>query len=253
MAVVMPFACLLGDHGVITHLEDAVEACEVGRIVRRHQHREVLSLTEEKSIDNFPAGLIEGRVGFIEQKNFRALHDCAGNQAALQLSARERVHRSVGEVGESHAFEGEVDGVVAMETFFQPTVVGVSAHLDESAQLQRKIGRQVRALGEVGDMPPSGPRGRVTDEHRPAFRRRQSSEDAEQGGLTRAVRADERRPAPAGNFEARVAERRRSIGPSPCRESSGENGDSSAARLLWRCIREGWKQCEHRSAEATRP
>ena len=87
MAVVVAGAGVTGGNGTVAHLEDAVEAAEVGRVVRGHHDSEGRAFFKEEAIDNFAAWLVEGRVGLVEQENLRALDDGAGDEAALQLAA----------------------------------------------------------------------------------------------------------------------------------------------------------------------
>ena len=116
--------------GAFAHLEDAVEATEIGRVVRGHHNGEGMALLKEEAVDDFAARLVEGRVGFVEQEDFGALDDGAGDERALQLAAGQRVDRALGEFGQAEAREREVDGFVAVLTFFEPSMVGVGAHLD---------------------------------------------------------------------------------------------------------------------------
>ena len=151
MAVVMARARVTGGHGAVADLQDAVEAGEVGRIVRRHHDGEGVALLEEEAFDDLAARGVERGVRFVEQQDFGALHERAGEERALQLAAGERVDRAVGELRQAELREGPVDGVVAMTAFLEPAVVRVRAHLHEPADEQREAFGQLRTLGEVGD------------------------------------------------------------------------------------------------------
>ena len=83
MAVVVAGAGVPGGDGTITHLKDAVEAAEVGGVVRGHHDGEGRAFFEEETVDDLAARLIEGRVGFVEQENFGALDDGASDECAL--------------------------------------------------------------------------------------------------------------------------------------------------------------------------
>ena len=83
MAVVVAGAGVPGGDGTITHLKDAVEAAEVGGVVRGHHDREGVTLFEEEAVDDLAARLVERRIGFVQQQDLRALHDGPRNQPAL--------------------------------------------------------------------------------------------------------------------------------------------------------------------------
>ena len=178
MAVVVARAGVLREHGAAAQFEDAVEAREVGRIVRRHQDRERVALVEEEALDDLAARRVERGVGLIEQQHFGALHEGAGDERALQLAAGKRVHRSVGQCRQAQLREGLVDGGFAVAAFLEPSVVRVRPHLHQPAEEERKTFRQLGALREIGD-PAATQRGRrAGDEDFAGLRRDESGEDA---------------------------------------------------------------------------
>ena len=59
MAVVVAGAGVARRDGPVAHLEDTVEAAEVGGIVRGHHDGEGRALLEEKTVDDFAARLVE--------------------------------------------------------------------------------------------------------------------------------------------------------------------------------------------------
>jgi hypothetical protein len=67
MAVVVARAGVARDDGAFAHLEDAVEATEVGRVMCRHHDGESVALLEEEAVDDFAARLVEGRVGLVKE------------------------------------------------------------------------------------------------------------------------------------------------------------------------------------------
>ena len=181
MAVVVAGAGVAGDDGAVAHLEDAVEAAEVGRVVRRHHDGEGVALLEEEAVDDFAAWLVEGRVRLVEQQDLGALHDGARDERPLQLSAGQRMDRTLRQLGQPETRQREVDGFVAVLTFFEPSVMGVGAHLDQAPELEREGLGEVRALGEVGDATPAEARGFTGDQDFSGPNRRQPGEHPQQG------------------------------------------------------------------------
>ena len=164
MAVVVAGAGVARRDGPVAHLEDTVEAAEVGGIVRGHHDGEGRALLEEKTVDDFAARLVEGCVGLVEEEDLRALHDGPGDERALQLAAGQRVDRSLRESGQTEARQREVDGFVTMPAFLEPSVVGVGAHLHQAPKLEREIFGEMRPLGEVGDATAAEARGFAGDQ-----------------------------------------------------------------------------------------
>ena len=160
MAVVVAGTGVAGDDHAIAHLEDAVETAEVGRIMRGHHDGERGAGLQEEAVDDLAARLVEGRVRFVEQQEFRALDDRAGDQRALELAAGQGVDRAVGEFRQAEAGQRPVDGLVAVPAFLEPAVVRVGAHLHEPSDKEGEAFRELRTLREVGD-PAAADAGRV--------------------------------------------------------------------------------------------
>lgn len=83
MAVVVAGAGVPGGDGTITHLKDAIEAAEVGGVVRGHHDGEGRAFFEEETVDDLAARLIEGRIRLVEQEDLSALDDSAGDERTL--------------------------------------------------------------------------------------------------------------------------------------------------------------------------
>ena len=243
---------MAGGDGAIAHLEDAVEAAEVGGVVRGHHDREGRAFFEEEAVDDFAARLVEGRVRFVEQEDFRALDDGAGDERALELAAGQGVDRAFREFGQAKARQRQVDGFVAVAAFLEPSVVGVRTHLHQAAELEREVFGELRALREVGDTTAAEARGLSGDERLAGADRRESGEHPEQGRFAGAIGADERGPAAAGNFESGVVEREGSVSAGRGGELLGEDGDAWAAVLLFLRVRYHRQDGEDGVAEMTR-
>ena len=121
---------MAGGDGAVAHLKDTVEAPEVGGVVGGHHDGEGRPFFEEETVDDLAARLIEGRVGFVEQENFGALDDGAGDERALQLASRQGVDWTLREIGQAETRQRAIDDFVAMTAFLEPSMVGVGAHLD---------------------------------------------------------------------------------------------------------------------------
>ena len=206
MAVIMPGAGVTGGDGAVAHLNDAVKAVEVGGVVCGHHDGEGRPLFEEKTVDDFAARLIEGRVGLVKEENLGTLDDGAGDECALQLATRQRVDWTIGEFDQAEARERSVNAFVTMPAFFEPSVMGVGAHLDQATELEGEEFGEVRALGKVSDATAAEARGFAGDQHFTRADRGEAGEHAEKGGFAGAIGADERGSAAAGNLESRIME-----------------------------------------------
>jgi len=79
MAVVVAGAGVAGGDGSVAHLNDTVEAAEVGGVVCGHHDGEGRTFFEEETVDDLAARLIKGRIRLVEQEDFGALDDGAGS------------------------------------------------------------------------------------------------------------------------------------------------------------------------------
>jgi len=232
MAVFVPRAGVAGGNGAVAHFNDAVEAAEVGGVVGGHHDGKDRTCFKEDPVDDLTARLVEGRVGFVEKENLGALDDGAGDERALQLAARQRVDRAIGEFGQVEALERSVNGFVAVPTFFEPSVMGIGAHLDQATEFEGEEFGEVRALGKVGDTTATEAWRFAGDQYFAGADRGEAGEYPEQGGFAGAIGADECRPADAGNLEARIMEGDWSVKTGGGGELLGGYGDAGAAVLL---------------------
>ena len=69
--------------GAVAHLEDTVEAAEVGGVVGGHHDGEGRPFFEEETVDDFAARLIEGCVGLVKEENLGTLDDGASDKCTL--------------------------------------------------------------------------------------------------------------------------------------------------------------------------
>ena len=154
------------------------------------------------------------------------------------------------EIGQAETRQRAIDDFVAMTAFLEPSMVGVGAHLEQTAKFEGEEFGEVRPLGKVGDAAAAEARRFAGDQHFARADRRESGKHAEDSGFAGAVGADERGAASAGNFKGRIMEGDRSVKAGGRGELLGRDGDTWASVRLLRRVGNGGQDGEGRLAEA---
>ena len=146
----------------------------------------------EKLPDARPDALVEARGRLVEEQELGFDREGARDEHALELPARERADRALRQVGHLDGREGARGRLaVARGERAQHAPAPESPHADDVHHPDRKVGVELRLLRDVAHAP-AGTR-RLFAEHADGSARREEEpeHEAEQRGLSPAVRTEQ--------------------------------------------------------------
>ena len=181
--------------GIQAH-DPADDSLQGGQLVGDDEHRRAaVDEPAEHPGQGLLAGVVDARRRLVHDEDLRLTGEGPGDEHSALLSAGEGGHLLPGPIGEPHVLDRPADdGAVLRRGRSPPGAVGQPADLDDLGDRRAHRGGQRVPLGDVPDPGVLGeplPR-RAEQLHPSALLRREAEDAADERGLPRAVRSEQR-------------------------------------------------------------